>query len=478
MKHLLKYQIDLNDGTFGRGMTTAQNQTRTLDQMVKRVGATIAGAFAVGSLSMYGKQAVQTSADMEGLTNAIRFASKSEQEGAKNLQYLNDLTAKHGSNLMAATKGYKTFLGSMEGVPYSMNQIRKMYEQVDVANRVMNLSADDSQGVYLALGQIMSKGKVQAEELRGQIGERIPGAFAIAARAMGVSQARLNKMMDDGELMAVDFLPRFAAELERTFGAGLEKSTNSFQSQSNRRQNAITQETAAIGTKLQPAYLTLQDMQLKAIKVGAGIIDFYDRHNQVINTGVAILASASTAYLLAGLRIKLMTASLSGNTVATYANVLGKKAMLAAEESATLGAGGLRVAIDAVTASMLANPVTWFVGGLALLAVGTKIWRDSSKDAANQQSKLSDTMRKSQSEMNGELTVLQKLNPKNTERKTLIDEINKKYGEYLPKAITEKSTIQDIAKAQEAANNAFREKITLQAKEESLSPILKKMAEQ
>lgn len=477
MNHILKYIIDLQDGTFNRGMVNAQNQTRTLDQMVKRVGSTIAGAFAVSSLASYGKQAVQTSADMEGLTNSIRFASKSEQEGAKNLQYLNDLTGKHGSNLMAASRGYKTFLGSMQGVPYTMNQIRKMYEQVDVANRVMNLSADDSQGVYLALGQIMSKGKVQAEELRGQIGERIPGAFAIAARAMGVSQARLNKMMEDGDLMAVDFLPRFAKELERTFGAGLEKATNSFQSQSNRRENAILKEEAAIGTKLQPAYLTLQDMQLKAIQVGSGLIDFYQEHNQVINTGVAILATAGTALFIANLNMGKLTATTGINTVITMANLLGKKALIAAEISAALGAGTLTTAITALNVSMRANPVMWLVSGLAILAVGNKVWGDSAKDATAAQKKMSDTMRKTQFEMNGEVAILKKLNPQNTERKTLIDEINKKYGEYLPKALTEKSTIQDIAKAQEAANAAFREKITLQAKDEALTPLLKKMAE-
>jgi tape measure domain-containing protein len=477
MNHLLRYTIDLRDGNFSRGMAQAQAQTRTLDQMVQRVGATIAGAFAVGGLSSFGRQAVQTSADMEGLTNSIRFASKSEEEGARNLQYLDNLTAKHGSNLLSATRGYKTFLGSMQDVPYTMNEIRRMYQQVDVANRVMNLSAEDSQGVYLALGQIMSKGKVQAEELRGQIGERIPGAFAIAARAMGVTQEQLNKMMDNGQLMAVDFLPRFAAELERTFGSGLEKATNSFQSQSNRRENAILQETTTIGTKLQPAYLTLQDMQLKALQVGSGLLEFYANHNQAINTGVAILATAGAAYSIAALRLKVLTFSISGNTVATYANVLGKRAMLAAEISATLGAGGLRVAIDAVTASMLANPITWFVGGLALLAIGTKAWTASNKDATLQQKKLSDTMRDTQAEMNADLNVLKKINPANAQRAGLIDEINKKYGQYLPQALSEKSTLEDIAKAQNAANEAMKEKIYLQAKNEALSPILKDMAQ-
>ena len=35
---------------------------------------------------------------------------------------------------------------------------------------------------------------VQAEELRGQIGERLPGAFSTFAQAIGVSTAELDDM--------------------------------------------------------------------------------------------------------------------------------------------------------------------------------------------------------------------------------------------------------------------------------------------
>ena len=41
----------------------------------------------------------------------------------------------------------------------------------------MGLSADQTSGVLLALQQMISKGTVQAEELRGQLGERLPGAL-------------------------------------------------------------------------------------------------------------------------------------------------------------------------------------------------------------------------------------------------------------------------------------------------------------
>ena len=54
-------------------------------------------------------------------------------------------------------------------------------------------------GAFLALGQMISKGKVQAEELRGQLGKRLPGAFQLAAKAMGMTTAALDKFMADGK---------------------------------------------------------------------------------------------------------------------------------------------------------------------------------------------------------------------------------------------------------------------------------------
>ena len=62
---------------------------------------------------------------------------------------------------------------------------RNIFTAVAGAARVMGASADDARGIFTALEQIVSKGTVSAEELRGQLGERLPGAFQIAARRYG-----------------------------------------------------------------------------------------------------------------------------------------------------------------------------------------------------------------------------------------------------------------------------------------------------
>jgi hypothetical protein len=93
----------------------------------------------------------------------------------------------------------------------------------------------------------MGKGKVQAEELRGQIGERIPGAFAIAARAMNMTTAELDKFMQDGKLISEDFLPKFAEEMEKTFGEDAKKNAHGLTQEINRMSSAWTNLVASIG---------------------------------------------------------------------------------------------------------------------------------------------------------------------------------------------------------------------------------------
>lgn len=78
---------------------------------------------------------------------------------------------------------------------------------------------------------------------------------------------------------------------------------------------------------------------------------------------------------------------------------------------------------------------------------------------------------------NSEIEVLKKVSKENQLRGDLIEEINKKYGEYLPNLLTEKSTIEDIEKAQKLANDAFAEKLLLIAYEETINELIAKQTD-
>lgn len=241
--------------------------------------ARLAGPIAIATAAMkafsIASDSVNIAREFETLENAISFASGSAQEGARNMAFLRKQSKTLGLPLKESAEGFKTLAASMMESSLEGDPTREIFNSVSVAASAMGLSAEDAKGTFLALGQIMGKGKVQAEELRGQIGERIPGAFNIAARAMGKTQAELNKMMDNGELVAEEFLPKFAAELKNTFQGALPKAMNSSQAQLNRFNNMWLELKLKLGRALLPMVNTVMGWITK-------LVNFLGRHKQFI----------------------------------------------------------------------------------------------------------------------------------------------------------------------------------------------------
>ncbi len=125
-------------------------------------------------------------------------------------------------------EGFTNFAIAAQGSALSSKEVETSFKQITKAAAGAGLQTEQFDGVMRALTQIMSKGKVQAEELRGQLGDRLPGAFTIAARAMNVTTAELDSMLKKGEVISEEFIPKFAAEMERIFGPAAEKRLNTF----------------------------------------------------------------------------------------------------------------------------------------------------------------------------------------------------------------------------------------------------------
>ena len=88
--------------------------------------------------------------------------------------------------------------------------------------------------------------------------------------------------------------------------------------------------------------------------------------------------------------------------------------------------------------------------------------------------KASEGVRDLQNEFNAEIEVLKRGNLSTEARKQLIDDINKKYKDYLPNLIDEKDLVDQITTAQDQANKAFENKILLLASEEQFIDITKR----
>ena len=159
-----------------------------------------------------------TQVKLDSLNLALKNVSKTTAEYTSNFNFLVAMSKNYGQDLLVLIDTYKNFIASSESSNISLSGRKRIYESIIKSGSALALSNEDIEGSLRAVSQMFSKGTVSSEELRQQLGERLPGAFGIMAKSMGVSEEALNDMLKKGEVMADDVMPRFARELEKAFG--------------------------------------------------------------------------------------------------------------------------------------------------------------------------------------------------------------------------------------------------------------------
>lgn len=219
----------------------AAQQSTSWGSVASAVGRVQKAFIALGAAQVAisaGKSYIDTARQLDALNGAMEAASGSAAMGSKNLEYVKGVAETLGLELVTTAQSFAKLTASSNGTTLQGQSTRDIFFAVSKAASSLGLSADEAQGALLAISQMMSKGKVQAEELRGQLGERLPGAFNIAAKAMGVTTAELDKMLSNGQVIAADFLPKFAVALDETYSKGRFDRINN---EINRLSNAWTE---------------------------------------------------------------------------------------------------------------------------------------------------------------------------------------------------------------------------------------------
>ncbi len=135
----------------------------------------------------------RTTIEVNKIENALKVATGSAQAAAIEFEFLVDTSRALSLDISAVGIQFAQLAAAARGTTLAGEGVREIFRAISTASLVLGLSAEQTSGALKALQQIISKGTVQAEELRGQLGERIPGAFQIAARAMGVTTKELGK---------------------------------------------------------------------------------------------------------------------------------------------------------------------------------------------------------------------------------------------------------------------------------------------
>ncbi|MFA7290409.1 MAG: tape measure protein, partial [Melioribacteraceae bacterium] len=156
--------------------------------------------------------------ELDSLSFSMKTVIKDQKELAQTQQFLADTAQNYGLDLLTISERYIKFRAAAIQSNITAKQTMQIFNSMAKAAAVLGLKTDEVSGVFLALEQMISKGKVTTEELRRQLGERLPGAFGIMADALDVSLVKLDKMLKAGTILSAEALPKFAVALEKAYG--------------------------------------------------------------------------------------------------------------------------------------------------------------------------------------------------------------------------------------------------------------------
>lgn len=317
---LVQLSSKLDDSGFkalDRLENKAIKKTNVLSNSLKRMFVGVVGTFAVKSI-------MDATVKLDTLQRSLAALAGSEAGGKSQLTYLRIEADRLGQSFVTIADSYKNLFAAGKGAGWGDKEIQNVFSSVLEAGTVLGSSKQQIGGALLALEQMISKGKVSMEELRRQLGNALPGAMQIAAKAMGVTSEELQEMLKNG-IASEGFVKRFAQTLHEEYGNKVPKAAHTLRAELERLGNAIFfMQTALLdGDNMQGVADAIREITkiisnpvfLKGINEIGKLVAFLAKHIKLI-IGIAVIIGLQRIWQqLVILRLELLTSTFAAGSL-------------------------------------------------------------------------------------------------------------------------------------------------------------------
>ena len=237
------------------GLTDLGNKAKEANTNLKNIGSgagenlrdLTAQFLSVAAAMQSLNYAFNQNISVDSIKTSLTYLLGSSEEMERRFETLKTKANAYGLELTGLGQAYQLFIGSAKAANQDLEVAEKVFYSLSKAGAVLHLSQDKVKSALYAVQQMMDKGTVQSEELRRQLGNALPGAMAIMAKAAAemtgktsMSNDELMKMMKAGKLISSEVLPFFAEQIEKTFGIQTVEKVESLQASVGRFKNALT----------------------------------------------------------------------------------------------------------------------------------------------------------------------------------------------------------------------------------------------
>lgn len=329
----------------------------------------------------------------EGVTLKIRaevLADNWDTTAGELEKYFRDTAERMGLELGTIIQdSAKLFVAGKEA-KLDSKTVKYIFEQFSGFGQLMGADAETQSGIYKALEQMLSKTTVQAEELKGQLADRLPAATNLFAKALGVTNAELMTMMKDGKVLAADVLPKVAALIEETYGSNIEKTQKSLVAEQSRLNNAFKDWMRIIADAgVMENFTTLlrevrdffrsdeakqwAEVIAKALNVAIDALRWAVKHANELVIAFGALLTIGAAQMFVALAATMRTFGLGLKAAGTAITNFAVKMGLIAKVAPSVGTGLGAAAATGGRLGLLVAPISRLIGVLtsaAKIAVG------------------------------------------------------------------------------------------------------------
>jgi hypothetical protein len=288
----------------------------------------IAAVFSVEALSSF----VSKMYDVNNVYNAF-LASVSITTGSiagakAEFQYLFNLSQNLGVEVESLTKSYTKFSAAVHGTALEGKGAKEIFEAISMASTVLHMHGHDTELMFYAITQSISKGRISREELVRQLAEKLPRAFGLAATAMyplkslTEGMAQLNKDLTAGTIPMNEFFLKFSKVIKEEYGPAAEIASHMVQASVNRMKNSVLQFFIEVGqSKAMDAFSKLAEIVSQVLDssstaaeaFGSAIGGMVDN----ITSAIALLSARDVDAMLRGVTQFIQGLGLAFDVVAT-----------------------------------------------------------------------------------------------------------------------------------------------------------------
>src|SRR5574338_70038 len=193
------------------------------------------------------QQFLQANVELEQLRRGLVAVTGSAGSADAELGRLRERANLLGVEVGTLGRNYISLAAVTRGTVLEGQATREVFDAVAGAMGSLGKGGVETERALQAVSQMASKGTVAMEELRGQLGEALPGALAASAKGLGITKQELIQLVESGNLLAEDFLPALASGLKQTFGDGKQQ-VQGFAAEWQRLKNTISEVATDIGS--------------------------------------------------------------------------------------------------------------------------------------------------------------------------------------------------------------------------------------